>query len=248
MPKKENALITLTNAGIRRDRKWLVRGITMSVHVGEIVTLIGPNGSGKTTTAKMALGLLSINEGTTSRKKNLRVGYVPQKLQIDWTVPIKVKRFISLTNKISNKEIDLALSLTNTSHLLDKEVRVLSGGELQRVMVARAIALSPEFLVLDEPVQGVDYKGENAIYNLIEETRTKLNCGILLISHDLHMVMSKTDRVICLNGHICCSGTPAVVTTSAEFKDLFGERMVTNLSIYQHNHDHEHLMDGSIKK
>ena len=173
---------------------------------------------------------------------------MPQKLQIDWTVPIKVKRFISLTNKISNKEIDLALSLTNTSHLLDKEVRVLSGGELQRVMVARAIALSPEFLVLDEPVQGVDYKGENAIYNLIEETRTKLNCGILLISHDLHMVMSKTDRVICLNGHICCSGTPAVVTTSAEFKDLFGERMVTNLSIYRHNHDHEHLMDGSIKK
>ena len=197
MSKKENALINLTNAGVRKNRNWLVRGITMSVHSGEIVTLIGPNGSGKTTTAKMALGLLGLNEGTTSRKNNLRIGYVPQKLQIDWTVPIKVKRFISLTTKISDKEIEFALSLTNTSHLSDKELRVLSGGELQRVMVARAIALSPEFLVLDEPVQGVDYKGEDAIYNLIEETRTKLNCGILLISHDLHMVMSTTDKVIC---------------------------------------------------
>ena len=248
MPKKENALIRLTNAGVRRDNKWLVRGITMSVDSGEIVTLIGPNGSGKTTTAKMALGLLGINEGTTSRKNNLRIAYVPQKLQIDWTIPLKVKRFISLTKKISDKEIEFALSLTNTSHLSDKEIRVLSGGELQRVMVARAIALSPEFLVLDEPVQGVDYKGEDAIYNLIEETRTKLNCGILLISHDLHMVMSTTDKVICLNGHICCSGTPSVVTTSPEFKDLFGEKMVTNLAIYRHNHDHEHLVDGSIKK
>ena len=168
MSKKENALIKLTNAGVRKNRNWLVRGVTMSVHSGEIVTLIGPNGSGKTTTAKMALGLLGLNEGTTSRKNNLRIGYVPQKLQIDWTVPIKVKRFISLTKKISDKEIEFALSLTNTSHLSDKEIRVLSGGELQRVMVARAIALSPEFLVLDEPVQGVDYKGEDAIYNLIE--------------------------------------------------------------------------------
>ncbi len=156
MSKKENVLVKLTNAGVRKNRNWLVRGITMSVHSGEIVTLIGPNGSGKTTTAKMALGLLGLNEGTTSRKNNIRIGYVPQKLQIDWTVPIKVKRFISLTQKVSDKEIEFALSLTNTSHLSDKEIRVLSGGELQRVMVARAIALSPEFLVLDEPVQGVD--------------------------------------------------------------------------------------------
>ena len=141
MSKKENVLVKLTNAGVRKNRNWLVRGITMSVHSGEIVTLIGPNGSGKTTTAKMALGLLGLNEGTTSRKNNIRIGYVPQKLQIDWTVPIKVKRFISLTQKVSDKEIEFALSLTNTSHLSDKEIRVLSGGELQRVMVARAIAL-----------------------------------------------------------------------------------------------------------
>ena len=248
MSENEKKLIILENAGVLKNQKWLVRGITMSVSLGEIVTLIGPNGSGKTTTAKIALGLCNISEGIAKRKNNLRVGYVPQKLQIDWTVPINVTRFMSLTNKISKKEIDFGLSLTDTRHLAREELRGLSGGELQRVMVARAIALSPQLLVLDEPVQGVDFKGEETIYNLIEETRKKINCGILLISHDLHMVMSATDRVICLNGHICCSGTPNFVANTPEFRDLFGERIATSLAIYQHNHDHEHLVDGSIKK
>lgn len=220
----------------------------MSVSLGEIVTLIGPNGSGKTTTAKIALGLWNISEGIAKRKNNLRVGYVPQKLQIDWTVPINVNRFMSLTNKISNKDIEFALSLTDTRHLAREEMRGLSGGELQRVMVARAIALSPQLLVLDEPVQGVDFRGEETIYNLIEETRKKINCGILLISHDLHMVMSATDRVLCLNGHICCSGTPSFVANTPEFRELFGERMAKSLAVYKHNHDHEHRIDGSIKK
>ena len=165
MSENENKLIALENAGVMKDRKWLVRGITMSVSLGEIVTLIGPNGSGKTTTAKIALGLWNISEGIAKRKNNLRVGYVPQKLQIDWTVPINVNRFMSLTNKISNKDIEFALSLTDTRHLAREEMRGLSGGELQRVMVARAIALSPQLLVLDEPVQGVDFRGEETIYN-----------------------------------------------------------------------------------
>ena len=248
MDENEKKLIALENAGVMKNKKWLVRGITMSVSLGEIVTLIGPNGSGKTTTAKIALGLWNISEGIAKRKNNLRVGYVPQKLQIDWTVPINVNRFMSLTNKVSNKDIEFALSLTETRHLAREEMRELSGGELQRVMVARAIALSPQLLVLDEPVQGVDFRGEETIYNLIEETRKEINCGILLISHDLHMVMSATDRVICLNGHICCSGTPNFVANTPEFRELFGERMATSLAIYQHNHDHEHLVDGSIKK
>lgn len=248
MSENENKLIALENAGVMKDRKWLVRGITMSVSLGEIVTLIGPNGSGKTTTAKIALGLWNISEGIAKRKNNLRVGYVPQKLQIDWTVPINVNRFMSLTNKISNKDIEFALSLTDTRHLAREEMRGLSGGELQRVMVARAIALSPQLLVLDEPVQGVDFRGEETIYNLIEETRKKINCGILLISHDLHMVMSATDKVLCLNGHICCSGTPNFVANTPEFRELFGERMAKSLAVYKHNHDHEHRIDGSIKK
>ena len=248
MSENENKLIALENAGVMKNRKWLVRGITMSVSLGEIVTLIGPNGSGKTTTAKIALGLWNISEGIAKRKNNLRVGYVPQKLQIDWTVPINVNRFMSLTNKISNKDIEFALSLTDTRHLAREEMRGLSGGELQRVMVARAIALSPQLLVLDEPVQGVDFRGEETIYNLIEETRKKINCGILLISHDLHMVMSATDRVFCLNGHICCSGTPSFVANTPEFRELFGERMAKSLAVYKHNHDHEHRIDGTIKK
>ena len=248
MSENENKLIALENAGVMKDRKWLVRGITMSVSLGEIVTLIGPNGSGKTTTAKIALGLWNISEGIAKRKNNLRVGYVPQKLQIDWTVPINVNRFMSLTNKISNKDIEFALSLTDTRHLAREEMRGLSGGELQRVLVARAIAMSPQLLVLDEPVQGVDFRGEETIYNLIEETRKKINCGILLISHDLHMVMSATDKVLCLNGHICCSGTPNFVANTPEFRELFGERMAKSLAVYKHNHDHEHRIDGSIKK
>jgi zinc transport system ATP-binding protein len=148
---------------------------------------------------------------------------------------------------MSNKDIDFALSLTDTSHLEKKELRTLSGGELQRVLVARAIAVSPELLVLDEPVQGVDFNGEAKLYGLIEETKKRLNCGILLISHDLHMVMSATDQVICLNGHICCSGTPEVVTSSSEFKNLFGNKAASTIAIYQHNHNHEHSLDGSIK-
>lgn len=240
-------LVTLNNAGVFRADKWLVKGITMSVGAGEIITLIGPNGSGKSTTAMIALGLLNTDEGTAYRKQNLRVGYVPQKLSIDWTLPLTVSRFISLTQRIDKKEVEFALSLTDTSHLQKKELRTLSGGELQRVLVARAIAVSPELLVLDEPVQGVDYNGEAKLYGLIEETRTRLNCGILLISHDLHMVMSATDQVICLNGHICCSGTPEAVTSSSEFKNLFGNKIASTIAIYQHKHNHEHSFDGSIK-
>lgn len=247
MLHRKDKLVTLDNAGVFKSGRWLVKGITMSVGAGEIITLIGPNGSGKSTTAMIALGLLNTDEGTTYRKENLRVGYVPQKLSVDWTLPLTVNRFISLTKNMSNKDIDFALSLTDTSHLQKKELRTLSGGELQRVLVARAIAVSPELLVLDEPVQGVDFNGEAKLYGLIEETKKRLNCGILLISHDLHMVMSATDQVICLNGHICCSGTPEVVTSSSEFKDLFGNKAASTIAVYQHNHNHEHSLDGSIK-
>ena len=247
MAKKTNELISLENAGILRGRNWLVRGVTMSVNHGEIVTLIGPNGSGKSTTAKMALGVFDPSEGMANFRDDIRVSYVPQKLVVDWTLPITVRRFICLTNKVNKDEINEALSSTETVHLADSEVRTLSGGEFQRVLLARAIASSPDFLVLDEPVQGVDFNGEIALYGIIEKIRKELNCGILLISHDLHVVMSTTDRVLCLNGHVCCSGTPAKVASNPEFRALFGERAAASLAIYQHRHDHEHLPDGSIK-
>ena len=241
-------LISLENAGIRRSGRWLVRGVSMSVARGEIVTLIGPNGSGKSTTAKMALGVLEADEGTARRAAGLRASYVPQKLDINWTLPLSVKRFLGLTNKADRGQIHDALSATEILHLADAQMGTLSGGEFQRVLLARSILRSPEFLVLDEPVQGVDFNGEIALYGLIEMIRSTLDCGILLISHDLHMVMSSTDRVICLNGHVCCSGTPSKVASSQEFRSLFGDRAASALAVYEHRHNHEHLLDGRVKE
>lgn len=247
MLQKNGPLVALKNAGICRNQKWLVRGVTMIVEPGEIVTLIGPNGSGKSTTAKMALGVLEPDEGSAHQHNNLKIGYVPQKLSIDWTLPLTVQRFMRLTSQIEQNEIESALDLTRTLHLSNSEVRTLSGGEFQRVLLARAIACNPDLLVLDEPVQGVDFNGETELYELIRNIREELHCGILLISHDLHVVMAATDRVICLNGHVCCSGTPSSVATSPEYKALFGARVASELAIYQHNHDHEHLPDGRVR-
>ena len=244
----KDTLVALDNAGLSISNKWLVREVTMKVNAGEIVTLIGPNGSGKSTTAKMALGIMAPSEGSVYRCKNARVSYVPQRLSIDWTMPLDVNRFISLTRFLDKKAVKKALSMTETEHLYNAEVRTLSGGEFQRVLIARAIAHSPQFLVLDEPVQGVDFNGEIALYKLIENIRNELNCGIILISHDLHVVMSTTDRVICLNGHVCCSGTPAFVATEPEFRALFGDHAASELAFYKHQHDHEHLPDKTIKK
>lgn len=247
MVRDRGMLISLENAGIQRSERWLVRGVSMSVAPGEIVTLIGPNGSGKSTTAKMALGVLEADEGQVQRKPDLRVGYVPQKLDVNWTLPLSVSRFLRLTNRASGSQIEAALLATETGHLATAQMSRLSGGEFQRVLLARAILRSPDLLVLDEPVQGVDFNGEIALYKLIEDIRSRLDCGVLLISHDLHVVMSTTDRVICLNGHVCCSGTPANVAVSDEFRSLFGEHAASGLALYEHRHDHEHLPDGRIR-
>lgn len=247
MTIENNPLIKLDRAGIERDGRWLVRGVDLVINKGEIVTLIGPNGSGKSTTAKMALGLHKPSEGTASRHKSLKVGYVPQKLHIDWTMPLDVKRFMRLTGHISENDILHALEATQVSHLIHSELKNLSGGEFQRILLARAIAKKPNFLVLDEPVQGVDFAGEVALYKLITEIRDTLNCGILLISHDLHIVMASTDRVICLNGHVCCSGTPSSVASSPEYNALFGAKNRDTHAVYEHDHDHMHLPDGTVQ-
>lgn len=247
MATDNDPLIKLERAGLERDGRWLVRGVNLIINKGEIVTLIGPNGSGKSTTAKLALGLHQPSEGTASRHKNLKVGYVPQKIQIDWTMPLDVKRFMRLTGRVAKNEILSALEATETSHLIHSELKNLSGGEFQRVLLARAIAKKPNLLVLDEPVQGVDFTGEIALYKLIADIRDTLNCGILLISHDLHIVMASTDRVICLNGHVCCSGTPSSVASSPEYSALFGARSHETLAIYEHHHDHAHLPDGTVR-
>ena len=244
---KNNSLVKLENAGVYRSSKWLVRGISFEINKGQIVTLIGPNGSGKTTTAKMILNILDTDEGMATSNTS-KMAYVPQKINIDWTMPLRVIDFMKITNNLNNTQITDSLTMTGVDKLLYNQIHSLSGGEFQRVLIARAIAKKPDLLVLDEPVQGVDFNGEIALYNLIKKISSNLNCGILLISHDMHFVMSTTDHVICLNGHICCSGNPSSVVKNPEYIKLFGEHNSETLSYYQHQHDHSHNNDGSVYK
>ena len=247
MNSNNNLLVKLKNAVYQQNDKWLVKGVSLSVEKGKIVTLIGPNGSGKSTTAKIALGIYKRIDGEVEKYTN-KIGYVPQKISIDWTLPLRVHDFMLLTEDLDDESINEALSLTGVVHLKDKNLGNLSGGEFQRVLLARAISKKPEFLVLDEPVQGVDFTGEIALYELIKKISDELNCGILLISHDLHTVMTATDHVVCLNGHVCCSGTPIDVAKNNEYKALFGEQASQILTRYEHKHDHVHNNDGEIKK
>lgn len=242
-----DSLIALKGAGVRRGGRWLVRGIDLTVAPGEIVTLIGPNGSGKSTAAKVAIGLIRPDEGTVERSPDLTIGYVPQKLEIDRTLPLTVKRLMTISAPQPRTAIDATLEAVGIPDLAEAQVQHLSGGEFQRALLARALINRPRLLVLDEPVQGVDFSGELALYDLIGKIRRDTGCGILLISHDLHVVMAETDTVICLNGHVCCTGTPESVAESPEYVALFGPRAVESLAIYRHHHDHVHLPDGRVR-
>lgn len=242
----DRTLVTMTNAGIRRQGRWLVRGVDLTLRKGEIVTLIGPNGAGKSTTAKIAIGVLKPDEGQVVRDATLKIGYVPQKLAVDRTMPLTVERLMSLTGPLAADKMYSALEEVAIPHLLKAEVQHLSGGEFQRALLARAIARDPDLLVLDEPVQGVDFAGETALYQLIGQIRDRTGCGILMISHDLHVVMAGTDTVICLNGHVCCRGAPAVVSQSEDYRRLFGMAR-PGVAFYNHQHDHTHLPDGRVQ-
>ena len=239
-------LVRLDNLGVRRGGRWLVRGVAFDVHAGEIVTLIGPNGSGKSTTARAVVGVVAPDEGRVVRAQGLKVGYVPQKLAVDRTLPLTVERLMTLTARHGRAEIAAALDEVGIPHLAGAPVQALSGGEFQRALLARAMLRRPDLLVLDEPVQGVDYTGEAALYELIGRIRDRTGCGILLISHDLHIVMAATDTVICLNGHVCCRGTPRAVAADPGYRRLFGHRAAGALAVYSHDHDHTHLEDGRV--
>lgn len=244
--KDPELLASAKGLGVLRGGRWIIRGIDVAVHRGEIVTLIGPNGGGKTTTAKALLGLIQADAGSVERARNLRIGYVPQRFTLDWSLPLDVGRLMTLTGPRSAADVKVALARVGASHLHDRQIQHLSGGEFQRVLLARAIVGKPDLLVLDEPVQGVDYSGEIELYELIRSIRRDLNCGILLISHDLHIVMAETDAVLCVNGHVCCSGAPEHVVGDAEFRRLFGARGASALAIYHHDHDHAHNSCGTV--
>jgi zinc transport system ATP-binding protein len=241
-----SALVVARGLGVRRDGRWLIEGINLSVGRGEIVTLIGPNGGGKTTTVKALLGLINLDAGKVERAPGLKVGYVPQRFEIDWTLPLSVSRLMTLAGRHEPQAVQTALQRVGAEHLEMAEIRHLSGGEFQRVLLARAIIAKPDLLVLDEPVQGVDYSGEIELYELINALRDEFRCGILMISHDLHIVMAGTDTVVCLNGHVCCSGTPRHVAGTSEYQRLFGQRGASALAIYHHEHDHAHDQCGNV--
>lgn len=239
-------LIEGKGLGVRRSGRWLIRHIDICVQRGEIVTVIGPNGGGKTTTARTLLGLTPVDEGTISKAAGLKIGYVPQRISIDPTMPLTVQRLMNLTEQCSAKDIAHSLEAVNLAGFENADVQALSGGEFQRAMLARALIRKPDLLILDEPVQGVDFTGEVALYDLISSIRDDLGCGIFLISHDLHIVMAKTDRVVCINGHICCSGSAESVALDPAYVELFGPNASETLAIYRHHHDHVHCDDGSV--
>ncbi len=217
-----------------------MRDIDFEVRRGEIVTLIGPNGGGKTTTLRALLRIVKPSEGAVERRPGLRIGYVPQRLSIDWTLPLTVARLMNLTSRHSRATDRGRARRDGRARPRRPAVQALSGGEFQRVLIARAILDGPDLLVLDEPVQGVDFQGEVALYELIGEIRGRLGCGILLVSHDLHIVMARTDRVICINTHVCCAGAPQEVTRDPAYTNLFGPRAADIVAVYRHEHDHVH--------
>ena len=235
-----DSLLIGTNLSVRSDGKTLLNNVSVSVDKGEIVTIIGPNGGGKTTLIKALLGLRPLSSGSVQRRARLKVGYVPQKLVIDRTLPITVRRLMSLTESHGQSEILAALEETGVANKLHDNIHTLSGGEMQRVLLARALIGEPDLMVLDEPVQGVDYVGELSLYHLIEAIRDRHNCGILLVSHDLHMVMRASTRVICLNTHVCCSGQPTDVEQNPDYQRLFGIKGVQTMAPYSHHHSHSH--------
>jgi zinc transport system ATP-binding protein len=244
---RDNALlVTLAGVGVCRNGRDILAGVNLDVHRGEIVTIIGPNGGGKTTLLKVILGIMAPDKGAASRAAGLKIGYVPQKLHIDPTLPLPVRRLMTLTARFGRTEIAAALEETGTAHLIDADVSTLSGGEFQRIMLARSILGHPDLLVLDEPVQGVDFAGEVALYEKIVAIRDRHGCAILLVSHDLHVVMAATDRVVCLNGHVCCAGVPHEVAENPEYARLFGPRASGAVALYRHHHDHAHTIHGDV--
>ena len=233
-------LVDIRNLTVRLGGNTALRDVSFEISSGEIVTIVGPNGSGKSTLLRAIIGALKPTSGKVERADNLRIGYVPQRMHIDPTLPMTVGRFLGLPKRVGATKVSLALTQAGVPELATRQMSRLSGGQFQRVLLARALMNKPNLLILDEATQGLDQPGSAAFYRQIEDVRQQLGCAVLMVSHDLHVVMSASDRVICLNGHVCCEGEPEHVASAPEYRALFGEGTKGALALYRHHHSHSH--------
>jgi zinc transport system ATP-binding protein len=234
------SLIEVKDLSIKYGAHTVLSRVSLSIDAGEIVTIVGPNGSGKTSLLRAIIGAIKPNVGTVIVGQGVKIGYVPQRLHIDETLPITVTRFLQLPRGTTSTLIDQALTQAGVPDLVNAQLAKLSGGQFQRILLARALLGAPDILLLDEATQGLDQRGSAAFYQQIEQVRKETGCAVLMISHELHVVMSASDRVICLNGHVCCEGTPAVVASAPAYRALFGTGTGGALALYRHDHDHNH--------
>jgi zinc transport system ATP-binding protein len=235
------SLIHAKNLSVIHDGKAILDKVSLNISERDFITIIGPNGSGKSMLLKCIMGIQKASSGSISARPGVQIAYAPQDFTTENTLPISVKKFLSLNNTLSTEEFNNIAKETNISALLDRQVHSLSGGERQRVLLGRALAKKPNLLVLDEPAQNLDVNGQHAFYALIEEIFKNRNISILMVSHELHLVMACSNKVICLYHHICCSGTPQSVVQDPEFIKIFGTEMANRMAVYHHDHDHSHI-------
>jgi zinc transport system ATP-binding protein len=242
----QEPLLTVQRLGVRLAGREVLSNVSLAVRPGEIVTLVGPNGAGKSTLVRATLGLIPPSSGRIQRRPSLRIGYMPQHMTIEPSIPLTVRRFLALSRAVSREEAGPALAECGVSETMERPVEALSGGQWRRVQLARTLLGNPDLLVLDEPMQGVDVTGQRELYGLVARLRDRRGIGILMVSHDLHLVMAATDHVVCLNRHVCCEGHPETVTQHPEFLALFGPQDAAAFALYRHAHDHEHDPEGHV--
>ncbi len=237
-------LVTVSGLNINFGTTSILQNIDFTITAGEIVTIVGPNGSGKSTFLRSIIGAVEPTTGSVNLAPETRIGYVPQRLHVDSTLPITVQRFLNLPQKIGNDAAHRALEQSGAERLVARQLGSLSGGQFQKVLLARALLVQPNLLILDEPTQGLDQPGSAGFYRQLESIRADVGCAVLMVSHELHVVMAASDRVICLNGHVCCEGHPEHVATAPEYRALFGTGTQGALALYRHEHSHSHDHDS----